>query len=415
MATYKTGWMKKLINGVSTKIFAISHAKCTYWDYANSKTLADVVFPHGTVLTNENINNVTKPGIYYADSPNSCSGLPPEYGSRQMSVAGFILFVVNSTTQIVFPNEAIRRTYIRSIGGKWVIIGGFGTTDYCRDDSLNIGSGNTVSGICSLAVGTSCKAKGGFSSALGSNVEALQNQLVGGHYNNTTTATENSFSGNSDSGTVFCLGNGTLSSKSNAFRVRNDGLTIGAKAYQTGGADFAEYREWEDGNQNNEDRVGLFVTMKGKKIVIANEGDYIRGAISGNPCVIGNGDECWMGRYTLDDFGRFIDEEIEEEIVEIKDDGEIVKKTITVKRHKENPDYDPTVEYIPREDRKEWATVGMKGLLTVRDDGSCEVDGFCKVANGGIATYAEWSEGSYQHPVYRVVNRVTENIVEIEI
>lgn len=39
MATYKTGWMKKLIDGVSTKIFTISHVKAVYYDYANSKTL----------------------------------------------------------------------------------------------------------------------------------------------------------------------------------------------------------------------------------------------------------------------------------------------------------------------------------------------------------------------------------------
>lgn len=39
MATYKTGWMKKLIDGVATKVFAISHVKSVFYDYANSKTL----------------------------------------------------------------------------------------------------------------------------------------------------------------------------------------------------------------------------------------------------------------------------------------------------------------------------------------------------------------------------------------
>ena len=41
MATLKTGWMKKLINGVSEKIFAISHVKSVYYNYAEKKTLAD--------------------------------------------------------------------------------------------------------------------------------------------------------------------------------------------------------------------------------------------------------------------------------------------------------------------------------------------------------------------------------------
>ena len=41
MATLKTGWMKKLINGVSEKIFAISHVKSVYYNYAEKKTLAN--------------------------------------------------------------------------------------------------------------------------------------------------------------------------------------------------------------------------------------------------------------------------------------------------------------------------------------------------------------------------------------
>ena len=41
MATLKTGWMKKLINGVSEKIFAISHVKSVYYNYSEKKTLAN--------------------------------------------------------------------------------------------------------------------------------------------------------------------------------------------------------------------------------------------------------------------------------------------------------------------------------------------------------------------------------------
>ena len=40
---YKTGWVKKLINGVSTKIFAYAHAKTVYTDYANGTTLDKVL------------------------------------------------------------------------------------------------------------------------------------------------------------------------------------------------------------------------------------------------------------------------------------------------------------------------------------------------------------------------------------
>ena len=38
---YKTGWLKKVINGVSTKVFAFAHAKTVYSDFANKLTLED--------------------------------------------------------------------------------------------------------------------------------------------------------------------------------------------------------------------------------------------------------------------------------------------------------------------------------------------------------------------------------------
>lgn len=38
---YKTGWLKKVIGGVSTKVFAFAHAKTVYSDFANKLTLED--------------------------------------------------------------------------------------------------------------------------------------------------------------------------------------------------------------------------------------------------------------------------------------------------------------------------------------------------------------------------------------
>ena len=50
------------------------------------------------------------------------------------------------------------------------------------------------------------------------------------------------------------------------------------------------------------------------------------------------------------------------------------------------------------------AAVSMLGVLPVRDDGTCEVNGYCKVADGGIATKANSD--------YRVVARVADNIIK---
>ncbi len=85
-------------------------------------------------------------------------------------------------------------------------------------------------------------------------------------------------------------------------------------------------------------------------------------------------------------------------------------------RYKANPEYDSTQPYIERQDRPEWSAVGMLGVLPVRDDGTCSVNGFCTVAEGGIATRAdgEFSIADGQiRKGYRVLERVAENAVKI--
>ena len=274
------------------------------------------------------------------------------------------------------------------------------------------GNGATASGDTSHAEGYKTTASGDFSHAEGRSTVSLDYQHAGGHYNNTNTATASKSSG-TGTGTSFVIGNGIPTSKSNAFRVDDNGTPYSKAGLNTTGADYAEFFEWEDGNENNEDRRGYFVTLDGKHIKIAKEGDWILGIVSGFPAIIGNGDEEWKGRYIFDDFGCPVIEEFEYEEEEYEtitnDDGEEevitkkVKKTGT--KWKEVPEYDPTQPYTGRMQRKEWSAIGMLGVLSVRDDGSCKVNGFCKLADGGIATDSDTG--------YRVVKRVTDNIVEV--
>lgn len=233
------------------------------------------------------------------------------------------------------------------------------------------------------------------------------NQMILGHYNNKDNATAGATTG--VDGTALCVGNGTSTTRANAFRVNYDGSVFGLSSFNASGADFAEFREWLDGNENNEDRVGYFVTREGLKIRKANAGEYVAGVTSGNPCIVGNSDECWRGKYETDNFNRFIEEtyEYEEEV-----NGATVTKTGT--RYKVSPNYDPEQEYIERAKRKEWAYVCMRGEIAVYDDGTCKVNEYCKVANGGIATAAQVADYSFLTPIYRVVERVADNIIKIE-
>lgn len=299
------------------------------------------------------------------------------------------------------------------------------STQASGDFSHTEGYSTTASNQCSHAEGSETAATGKYShaegagttaSGVGSHAEgyfttALDHQHAQGHHNNTGTAAAGSVQGTS--GTAFIIGNGTVSTESNAFRVTYAGAAYGLSSFNSSGADYAEYFEWLDGNPDNEDRRGYFVTMDGEKIKIAAPGDYILGIISALPAVIGNGDEDWQGKFLHDEFGDFIPEEItyteEKTIQQLNAEGVLEDRKVTVTKHAMsymvNPDYNPDETYVSRADRPEWDAVGMMGVLAVRDDGTCEVNGFCEVADGGIATASESG--------YRVIKRVSDNIVKV--
>ena len=260
--------------------------------------------------------------------------------------------------------------------------------------------------------------------AHGNYVVARRNQLVIGHYNKRGSSWKNEtgWYGGIDSGTgtstAFLIGNGTSSSQSNAMRADYNGKLWCLQAYSATGADYAELFEWEDGNKNNEDRRGYFVTLDGINIKKATStDDYILGVISAAPTIIGNGDDEWSGRYLRDKFGSFITvKEQEEKIVTdnyIDENGDIQTServvTYEYEHYKENPEYDPNREYIDRIHRPEWDAVGMMGVLIVRQDGTAIVNKYVCSNDEGIATLCEKKECSYR--VVEVIDNETIKIL----
>ncbi|MCY8386563.1 peptidase G2 [Bacillus inaquosorum] len=137
--------------------------------------------------------------------------------------------------------------------------------------------------------------------------------------------------------------------------------------------DLAEYFESIDGKKIE---ASYLVALEGDKIRKADKGDKILGVVSKTAgLVLGGAAFYWNDRYLHDEFGGLIYHEIVE-------DG----RTVTVPV--ENPDYDPTVEYTPREERDEWHVVGLIGQVYVRIDETVAV-GDSVTAVGGIATKAE--------------------------
>ena len=248
---------------------------------------------------------------------------------------------------------------------------------------------------------------------------------------------------------IFTVGNGISStSRSNAMRLTRGG-TLYYQSAVSGGADYAEFYEWSDGNPNDEDRIGCFVTFDFDKeynyissrqlphIKVAQPGDYILGVISGNPALIGNGDEEWRERWLYDDFDRPIVKTIEVPIMELQEvetgeykteiqydenDNEIevqvpiieTKEVDTGKTELKyvqvlNPDYDENKTYKSRIDRPEWEPIGMLGNLSIKDDGTCIPGEFCKCGIDGIATHADKRD----FDTYLVTRRVDDNVVKI--
>lgn len=360
------------------------------------------------ISSSTNLDNFQDPGIYqfswnssqYTNTPNSDIA----YGGFYLEVIYIDAFqpVPNGDgrcIQILMYQDQIWSRHINEDSSSWS----------SWNFSHNLESGATNSGSFSYHESNKASNYGAF--AAGYNVEALLHQVAAGHYNDTSLAIKNSSSGTSK-GASFVIGNGVLYSPSNAFRVTGEGLTYAKGSYNSTGADYAEFSEWADGNPNDEDRRGYFVTFDEEKpnmIRKADAGDYILGIVSGNPCIIGNADEDWMGRYVFDEFGEIQYEEFEEEEEYVDEEtGETKTRTVTIKKYKENPDYDPEREYVQRESRKEWSAIGWIGVLSVRDDNTCQPGGYCKVSDGGIATTSERGTDTY-----RVLERVTDNIVKV--
>lgn len=350
---------------------------------------------------------------YSSNTDFVCFGVNSEVSGNYSFVEGYKNKVYGVNSHAEGANNTVSQHYSHAEGTDNSVSGNYshaeGTNNSVSGNySHGEGACNIVSGHYSHAEGFMTEALGVVSHTAGYYTQAYDYQFAIGHYNSASSAYSSTCSGSS-SGSSFIIGNGTPASRSNAFRVTDAGATYAKAAYNSTGADYAEFFEWADENTNNEDRRGYFVTISDKKIKIADENDYILGIVSGQPSIIGNSDEEWMGRYVVDEFGSFITEVVEynEERVD-EETGETITVPVKYTKYKENPDYDSSRLYEQRMDRKEWAAVGLLGVLSLRDDGSCKVNGFCKPTHGGIATSSEYDINSY-----RVIERVSENVIKV--
>jgi hypothetical protein len=206
----------------------------------------------------------------------------------------------------------------------------------------------------------------------------------GGTPSQSNSGLDGLFVANSGSSSSFfniqsATGNGRV------FAVTNTGVGKFDGGVSGSAADYAEMFEWIDGNPDDEDRRGLVVELVGgDKIQVAtsttSESNII-GVVSAEPCVLaGESTFHWTSKWLKDDFGSYQMEDYEAwqyskgsgeptvVPVEGTEPGDVPEDAVkvTAKRRIFNPDYDDTIEYVPRSQRKEWSPVGVVGRLRVK-------------------------------------------------
>ena len=160
------------------------------------------------------------------------------------------------------------------------------------------------------------------------------------------------------------------------FNLKGDGQAYADGSWNGGGADYAEYFEWKDGNTSSEDRVGYSVVLDGHQIRKATSEDNasnIIGVISGNPAVVGdNSWNKWQGKHLKDDYGRYIYEDYTQtqwkdsegslvsyqtdlipDDITVPEDATVISKDEegqNLKRRKVNPSWNSSTTYISRKD-----------------------------------------------------------------
>ncbi|WP_410767810.1 peptidase G2 autoproteolytic cleavage domain-containing protein [Fontibacillus sp. BL9] len=222
--------------------------------------------------------------------------------------------------------------------------------------------------------------------------------------------------GDANSSYSWFLANGTSpTARGLAAKILSTGQMFADGAYSSTGADYAEMFEWLDHNPKREDRVGYFVTLDGDKIRKATlEDDFILGIVSANPSIIGDNNELnWKGRFITDEWGRTKYHLVETPPITVEPygEGQDITKLVEIiparveKHPLINPAWNPDMYYVGREHRPEWSAIGLMGKLLVRDDGSCQVNGYCRSNDGGIATNCE--DG------FRVMKRISPNIIQV--
>lgn len=186
------------------------------------------------------------------------------------------------------------------------------------------------------------------------------------------------------------------------FEVLTNGNVTASGSF-TGSTVYTDYAEYFENLQNGEIPLGVLVTLDGRKVRRAQDGDLILGVVSGTALVAaGDSPFYWGGRYLTGEFGEALYEDVQMvrwsndsstydgAVYEAKDLFDTIPDNAvmyTEKHPKQNPDYDSSLVNVPRSQRPdEWSCVGLLGQVHIRVSSGVQPGDWIKAGIEGVGT-----------------------------
>lgn len=251
--------------------------------------------------------------------------------------------VINSGLRSLVVGSAINSGVVSSVisGDQHTISGGSNSGEmFISGFGINLNFASQNYGSSFLGIGLKVTVNTTFSCGL---TPSYCPMMIIGRYNDPDNI------GITTAPRMFTIGDGgDDTTRSNLFSVLSNGdvhTKLGG-TYVTGGADYGEYLESEQGPKRLPIGTTIKITDEGK-FRVAVAGEIPDGVISRRGGFLGNSDNHhWVGKYELDEYTGKIKLD--------RDGNKVLSKG-----------YDPTKPYIPRSERPEWHTIGFVGQCEV--------------------------------------------------
>ena len=158
---------------------------------------------------------------------------------------------------------------------------------------------------------------------------------------------------------------------------------------------YSEMYEWSELFKFDINPYGRFVTFSNNetgKIKLAEPGDFIIGVTTINSVCTSDDPNEWQGKYLSSDVGDRIFHRVSNEMIPMI-----------------NPDYNSSINYMKRSERKEWIRINLLGKCIVVDNGKCNKNSLCTIGKNGIAVPSRKNNKN----TYYVIDRLSDNTIMI--